>query len=81
MRIEHVKTARLQNLFKLKNTANDIAHTIHKQRVHNKTRLAQALGELSVRLTNSLKIVATLAHRYHFFKDSVLLSAKTCGGL
>jgi hypothetical protein len=47
----------------------------------DKARLTQAFGEFSVGLTDCLKVVATLAHRHHFFKDSVFLSAKTGGSL
>jgi hypothetical protein len=49
--------------------------------MHNEPSLTQALSEFGIRLTNGFKIMTTLAHRHHFFKDSVFLSAKTCGGL
>ena len=80
MRIDNVKAPFPQNAANLENTAHDIDRAIRIQGVHHKAGIAQARGELSIRLANRLKIMAFFAHSDHFFEDPVFLTAKTRRG-
>lgn len=79
MAVQHIKLALTQHPAQLAHTAHVIGRAIHQQGMNNEALVAQALGQLCMRLAGGLHLMPPLAQDAHGAQDVVFLAAKAGG--